>query len=78
MYLSTPDAKEWGKIIKYYKNLDEIPYPKKDSKIIDEHIYQYNKEEIVKIMEETDFSILKFAYSPGVINRHFNLMLKKK
>lgn len=77
LYLSTPDASEWGRITKYYKNFEDIQYLK-NSEFIDDHIFQYNKEELLKILEESGFKIIKFVYSPGVINRHFNLMLERK
>ena len=28
-YLSTPDARDWGKVTQYYKSLDEMPKPKR-------------------------------------------------
>ena len=77
LYLSTPDASQWGKITKYYKNIAEIPHPTKDKKIIDDHIYQFNKEELLKILDDVGFEIIKSSYSPGVINRHFNFVLKR-
>ncbi|MGH1566707.1 MAG: hypothetical protein ACRBB5_04665 [Nitrosopumilus sp.] len=54
-----------------------MPNPK-NVEIIDDHIFQFNKEELLKILENTGFNILEFAYSSGVMNRHFNLMLNKK
>ena len=77
LYLSTPDASEWGRVTKYYKNPAEMPNPKKDEKIIDDHIYQYKKEELLKILDDVGFKIIKLSYSPGVIDRHFNLVLKR-
>ena len=77
LYLSTPDASEWGRITKYYKSLEEMPDPKKDVQIIDDHIYQYKKEELLRVMDNAGFKIIKFAYSPGVVDRHFNLVLTK-
>ena len=46
LYLSTPDASDWGRITKYYKSIEEMPNPKNVEKIIDDHIYQYKKEEL--------------------------------
>ena len=78
LYLSTPDASEWGRITTYYKNFDDMPYQKNTSEIIDDHIFQYNKEELLNILEESGFNVMKFAYSSGVINRHFNLVLERR
>jgi len=77
LYLSTPDASDWGRITKYYKSIEEMPNPKNVEKIIDDHIYQYKKEELLMVLENTDFKVKKFAYSPGVVNRHFNLVLER-
>ncbi|MDH3766400.1 MAG: class I SAM-dependent methyltransferase, partial [Nitrosopumilus sp.] len=78
LYLSTPDSHEWGRITKYYKKFEDMPNPKKNVEIIDDHIFQFSKEELLKILENAGFNILEFAYSSGVMNRHFNLMLNKK
>ncbi|HXT84047.1 MAG TPA: polysaccharide pyruvyl transferase family protein [Verrucomicrobiae bacterium] len=77
VYLSTPDALEWGKA-EHYDSLDDIPCPNKETKIIDGHIYQYNEKELTDIIDKAGFKILRIDYSKGVIYRHFNLTLAKK
>lgn len=78
LYLSTPDASRWGKITKYYSSLDEMPKPQKGLPIIDDHVYQFDKEELFGVLEAAGFTVDRFDYSPGVVNRHFNLALKIK
>jgi len=78
LYLSTPDASQWGKITKYYSSLDEMPKPQKGLPIIDDHVYQFDKEELFGVLEASGFTVDRFDYSPGVAYRHFNLALKIK
>jgi SAM-dependent methyltransferase len=75
LYLSTPDASQWGRVIKYYLYLDKIPFPKKGFPIIDDHVYQYNKNELFHILDFAGLDTCRFDYSPGVASRHFNLTL---
>lgn len=77
LYLSTPDASEWGKVTKYYSSLDEIPNPQEGLLPINDHIYVYNENELVNLLNEAGFKIEKLDYSQGVIGRHFNLTLIK-
>jgi len=79
LYLSTPDAARWGRVTKYYASLDLIPPPNRDMPIVDDHVYQYNKTELINVISDAGFKIDKFAYSPGILNRNrcFNLALKK-
>ncbi len=74
LYLSTPDASRWGTVTKYYPSLDQIPEPIKGSRFVDSHIWQYNKEELFGVLDSAGFRVDQFAYSPGVLNRHFNLV----
>ena len=79
VFLSTPDSIEWGVTTKYYNSLEEIPLPVKvTSQAIDDHVWQYNKNELLYVLDEAGFYVEKFAYSKGVMARHFNLMLRKK
>jgi SAM-dependent methyltransferase len=78
IYMSTPDAAEHGKVQEFYNSYKEMPCPKKGSKVIDTHIYQYNKEELFSIIDEADFKIERFDYARGLGARHFNLILQKK
>lgn len=77
LYLSTPDASQWGRVTKYYSDYEDIPLPQKDLKIVDDHVYQYNKKELIEIINKAGFKIKRFRYSPGLLNRHFNISLIK-
>jgi 2-polyprenyl-3-methyl-5-hydroxy-6-metoxy-1,4-benzoquinol methylase len=77
-YMSTPDAAEHGKVQEIYNSYKEMPCPKKGSKVIDTHMYQYNKEELFSIIDEAEFKIKRFDYARGLGARHFNLILQKK
>lgn len=84
LYLSTPDAAEWGRVTKVYNNIIDMPPPKKGIPLPtqkfdlkDGHVYQYTKEELFHILDESGFQVEKFDYSPSH-KRHFNLTLKKK
>jgi 2-polyprenyl-3-methyl-5-hydroxy-6-metoxy-1,4-benzoquinol methylase len=83
LYLSTPDAAEWGKVVDGYNDMNEMPYigqvEKPDFKTIDRHLYQYNTQEIHQLIKDAGFKIEKFAYSkPGQRARHFNYQLAKE
>jgi len=80
LYLSTPDAFQWGKNTKYYDSLAVIPSPNKPEKksLIDDHVWHFNKNELLYVLDEAGFEVKKFDYSPGVVSRHFNLSLVKK
>ena len=75
-FLSTPDAKQWGRTTKYYKRLKDIPMPRPDTKIIDDHIWQYSEKELRQVLMQAGFSVLKWDYAPGIGHRHFNVMLR--
>lgn len=77
LLISTPDALEWGRTTKYYSTLDEIPpFAEQNSKWVDDHIWQYTKEELDEIFIKNGFIIEKFTYAPGVSARHLCYMLK--
>ena len=78
LYLSTPDAAEWGRVDKYYTAISDIPLPDKSMQIIDDHIYQYNKDELLLLLNEAGFSVDKFDYSPGVGLQHFNIVARRR
>jgi hypothetical protein len=75
LYISTPDARAWGKVTKYYKDYNLIPEPGIIKPIIDDHVYQYNIEEFRQIIDAAGFRISKLKYSPGILNRHINAEL---
>lgn len=76
LFLTTPDASEWGKTTKYYKNLDSLPTPEETKTLIDDHVWQYNKLELFSLIAESGFIVDKLEYAPGLPNRHFNLQLR--
>lgn len=78
LYLSTPDASRWGTVTEYYPSLDQIPEPINGSRFVDSHIWQYTKEELFSVLDSAGFRVDRFAYSPGVLNRHFNLVVVPK
>ena len=78
LFLSTPDEKEWGREIKYYKNISAMPMPDRTAKVVDAHVFIYSKAEITKLLTDAGFRIEKFDYSPGVGHRHFNVMAIRK
>lgn len=84
LYLTTPDATEWGRVTKVYNNINDMPPPKKGVPLPtqkfdleDGHVYQYTKNELLHILDKSGFQVEKFDYSPAH-NRHFNITLKKK
>ena len=78
LYLSTPDASEAGKVMKYYDSWMEMPQPIRGKPFIDDHVYQYSKEELFNIADQAGLRVKRLAYAPGHITRHFNLVLMKK
>ncbi len=74
LFLSTPDAQQWGRETKYYKQLADLPPPKAGAKIVDGHIWVYSKEELLSILKSAGFRILKLEYAPGIGHGHFNIM----
>jgi len=78
IFLSTPDAQEWGRVSKYYESLEQMPQPTHGSNIIDDHVWQYEKTELVHLIEQCGLQVDKFGYSPGTPNRHLNFQLSRK
>ena len=74
IYLSTPDAAQWGRLAEYASWRD-IP---EDAPAVrrDEHIYQYEAGELLDLVEEAGLIVLRWDFSPGVgERRHHNLTL---
>lgn len=83
LYLSTPDASQWGRITKYYSKIGDMPFPRKGLPVFDAmfepHIYQYEKQELLNVLDVAGFRVQRFKYSINIGGcRHFNLTLMKK
>jgi SAM-dependent methyltransferase len=76
LFLSTPDSKEWGVDIKYYKRLSDLPIPTSGKQIVDDHIWQYSLDELRHVVQQAGFSIERLEYSGSP--RHFNARLTKR
>jgi SAM-dependent methyltransferase len=78
LYLTTPDASMWGRQTKYYDRLEAIPLPTPGSSVIDDHIWQYNEEELRSVVHQAGLKVDRLAFAPGATGaRHFNLTLSK-
>jgi len=78
LYISTPDASQWGRVTKYYERIADMPNPTAGIPIIDDHVYQYSVAEFRKIVHDAGFKIQKLKFAPGLINRHINAELVRK
>ncbi|HST50359.1 MAG TPA: class I SAM-dependent methyltransferase [Pyrinomonadaceae bacterium] len=78
VYLSTPDAAEWGRTTKYYRSYAELPEPREElrAKIVDDHVWQFDERELVTVLTNAGFEIVRSAYSKGNPQRHFNMTLR--
>jgi SAM-dependent methyltransferase len=83
LYLSTPDAAEWGRVLEHYRSLDDMPLPEvaiprlRNGEIdyVDAHIWQYAGDELDRVLGEAGFEVVRRGYAPGVVGRHFNYVL---
>jgi SAM-dependent methyltransferase len=77
LYLTTPDASEWGRVNKYYASCWDMPPPSNDWKgeVVDDHVWQFNITELIGCVLQAGLRIVRLEYSPGVLHRHFNLTL---
>ncbi|CAG0987821.1 hypothetical protein ANRL3_02560 [Anaerolineae bacterium] len=77
LYLSTPDAAQWGSTFKYYRRLADIPWPEESLRpgIVDDHVWQYTEQELFGVIEAAGLRVIRRGFSPGVGARHFNLVL---
>ncbi|GEM_PF-1366439 len=74
--LSTPDAKSWGRVSKYYRELSEMPPPQVSPVRVDEHIWQYDSAELLAVLIEAELWPIEMEYSTNRSGfRHFNWML---
>lgn len=73
LFLSTPDAHDWGRVLTYYRHLSDLPMPDPSRKIRDAHIWIYDQEEITTLLDQAGFRIARLEYAQGNGNRHFNV-----
>jgi SAM-dependent methyltransferase len=79
LYLSTPDAAEWGRTTKYYASYEEMPEPREElrGQLVDDHVWQFDEAELMSVIEEAGLAVLRSAYAPGQSGRHFNMTLRR-
>jgi SAM-dependent methyltransferase len=77
VYLSTPDAAEWGRITTRYQDYYSLPEPTAAAAIVDEHVWHFSEGELYQVIHEAGLKVTRFAFSraPGR-PRHFNLTLE--
>jgi SAM-dependent methyltransferase len=80
MYLSTPDAAEWGDNYQYYHAYEDIPLPheKLRQQVVDDHVWHYREPLLRSQLKTAGFRILRHEYSPGVRSRHFNVEAERQ
>lgn len=77
-FLSTPDSDyDWGRNYTYYKKLTDIPSLDPSAEWIDDHIWHYNKEELVQVLNEAGFTIKRLDHSQSGGGGHFNVWTSK-
>lgn len=77
LFLSTPDAKAYGKL-DYYDNWRDIPNYDSKIEIKDAHIYQYNFDEVCELFDEAGFKIEKYVSVGFGDYLNMNFKLSKK
>ncbi len=77
LYLTTPDAAQWGRQQKYYLRYDQLPMPPGDTRlpVVDDHIWQFDREELLGLVADAGFRVERSDYAPGTGRRHFNVVL---
>jgi SAM-dependent methyltransferase len=80
IYLSTPDAAEWGRTTKYYADYEELPEPREElrAQVVDDHVWQFDERELLAVIEGAGLEVVRSAHSPGCPHRHFNLTLRAR
>jgi SAM-dependent methyltransferase len=77
LLLTTPDAKEWGRVLEFYPGLRAMPAPVQRQGYFDGHVWQYRVHELLWALREGGFTPVELEHSPGVTARHFNTLLKR-
>jgi SAM-dependent methyltransferase len=79
LYLSTPDAAQWGKTRKYYPSYKVMPMPSAElrTQVVDDHVWQFSQDELFEVIDAAGLEILRFDIAIGNPNQHFNLTLQR-
>jgi cyclopropane fatty-acyl-phospholipid synthase-like methyltransferase len=74
LYLATTEAETCGRTTKYYSSLAALPpVPVEREYKHDAHIWQFDKIELLAVLENSGFRVTRFEFAPGVGGRRFNL-----
>jgi SAM-dependent methyltransferase len=77
-FLSTPDSDAgWGRNYTYYDKLSDIPPPDPAADWINAHVWHYNREELVQVLNEAGFEIKRLDHSQSGGGGHFNVWASK-
>jgi SAM-dependent methyltransferase len=73
LYLSTPDASQWGRQTKYYARYADVPFFSADAPrpVIDDHVWQFDETELKQVVNDAGFRIVRQDYAPGNRMRRF-------
>jgi len=74
LYLSTPDAAEWGRL-PTYADFRNMPLPQPHVPIVDAHVYQFSLFEVRELAGMAGFRVEREAFSIGMGGRHINVVL---
>lgn len=80
LVLSTPDAgSAWGRQLKYYDSLTALPVPTNDAKWIDDHVWQFDRPELMSSLGAAGFRVQAMRSAPGMKPgwTHFNVRAKR-
>ncbi|HYD06204.1 MAG TPA: class I SAM-dependent methyltransferase [Reyranella sp.] len=76
LMLSTPDAASgWGRQLKYHQSLPELPAVDPAAPWIDDHVWQFDRPELLSSLVAAGFSVQALRHAPGLKPgwQHFNL-----
>ena len=77
-FLSTPDSDtEWGRNYLYHEKLSDIPPLDPSADWIDDHVWHYNREELIQVLTEAGFEIKRIEHSQSGGGGHFNVWASK-
>jgi SAM-dependent methyltransferase len=77
-FLSTPDSdSEWGRNYLYHEKFSDIPPLDPSADWIDDHVWHYNREELIFVLNEAGFEIKRIEHSQSGGGGHFNVWASK-